>query len=776
VLREPLFALLMVAAVIYLLIGDPHDSLALFAFALVSVLISIVQQGRSERMLQALRALSAPRALVVRDGQQQLIAGRDVVVGDLLILSEGVRVPADARLVAGDALLVDESLLTGESVAVQRHAADQSEVWSGTLVLRGTGWAEVTATGARSEIGRIGQTLGSIRTGVPRLQQETRQWVFWFAAGGLVISAAAVVLYGLMVGDWTQALLGGIALSMSMLPEEFPLVMTVFMVMGAWRLSRNRVLTRQASAIETLGSATVLCSDKTGTLTQNRMQLAQLCGADHELLLRTALSACDTPALDPMDRAIVELAAERGVPLAAADALHHFPLQAGRPVVARLWAGRAHGARTVAAKGAPETIASLGHLDAAARMRLLAEVDEMAAAGMRVLAVAVAALPAAGPPLTELETAPLQVLGLLGFIDPLRDGVPEAVAECHAAGIRVAMITGDYPLTARAIAHQAGIRGAVALTGAELQLMDDAALARAVMTHDIYARITPVQKLRIVRALQANGETVAMTGDGVNDAPALKAADIGISMSLRGTDVAREASSLVLLDDNFSSIVQAVRLGRRIYDNLQKAMGYILAIHVPIAGLALAPIVLGAPLVLTPVLIALLEMIIDPTCSIALEAEHGENDVMQRPPRPRAQRILSLRLLLQSLLQGLLALALVGAVFQWARVQQLPPDAIRAVSFAAIVCSVLGLLLVNRSFGSTLRARSRRRWNLPLLVLLTAIVLIIGTLFMLPYTQAFLRLAPLTALQWTVALGTGALLILLLEAAKFLRPRTRAAG
>jgi len=768
--REPLFALLLAAAFIYLLIGDPHDAAALLGFALLSLSISAIQQHRSERVVQALRALSAPRALVIRDRRQLAIPGREVVAGDALILSEGVRVPADARLTGGDVLLIDESLLTGESVAVQKDALAVAQVWAGTLVLRGTAYAEVTATGARSELGRIGRSLGSIQTQVPRLQQETRQWVVWFAAGGLAISAAAVVLYGLLIGDWLQALLGGIALSMSMLPEEFPLVMTVFMVMGAWRLSRHQVLARRAAAIETLGAATVLCTDKTGTLTQNRMQLVQLEAPDHPALLLAALSASDAPALDPMDRAIAEAAAARDIGTGAAIAVRHLPLQPGRPVVARLWRDGASGTQLLAAKGAPEHVAVLCRLTEPERTALLAQVDEMARAGLRVLAVASAPVAASGDAAPDdLAAVPLQLRGLLGFVDPLREGVPQAVAECRAAGIRVVMITGDYPLTAASIARQAGIEHAAVMSGVEFAALAPAAMAQAVRQHDVYARITPEQKLRIVRALQAGGEVVAMTGDGVNDAPALKAADIGIAMSQRGTDVAREAASLVLLDDNFSSIVRAVRLGRRIYDNLQKAMGYILAIHVPIAGLALLPIVLGAPLVLTPVLIALLEMVIDPTCSVALEAEHGEADVMRRRPRPPTQRILTPRLLARSVSQGLFGLALVAAVFLQLHLGGAAPEVVRAGSFVAIVSVLLGLLYVNRTFGSHLGRARGSALNVPLLALCAAVVLVLGLLLTVPAAQQFLRLAPLAGSQWAAGLGAGLLLAFAVELAKLAR-------
>ncbi|HEU5443142.1 MAG TPA: HAD-IC family P-type ATPase, partial [Steroidobacteraceae bacterium] len=662
VVREPMFALLLGAGVLYLLLGSRGEALVLFVFACFSVAIAIVQEGRSERVLEALRDLTSPRALVIRDGEQRRIAGKDVVRGDLLVLAEGDRVPADALLVSGDDVQADESLLTGESVPVRKRAArepppadavpggdDLSFVFSGTLIVTGGGLAVVTATGPRSEIGKIGHAVTRVVPEPPRLQVETRSFITGFAIVGLSLSALAVLLYGALRGEWLQGLLGGIALGMSMLPEEFPLVLTVFMVMGAWRLSRSRVLTRRPAAIETLGAATVLCTDKTGTLTRNLMSVewlerdaksaAKVSEAESARggglralqpglreLLETAVLACRPEAVDPMDRALVRLAGEAagnaGGEAGRAELLRGYPWQPELPAYVQVWR-RAEAGLIAAAKGAPEAIATLCRLDAAATQAMRLRVEELAQRGLRVLAVASAALESAVPP-ERARDLPLRLTGLVGFVDPLREGIPEAVRECRSAGIRVVMITGDHPVTARAIAAQAGIDHGTVMSGAELAQLDDASLREHAATVSVFARITPEQKLRIVSALKARGEVVAMTGDGVNDAPALRSAHIGIAMGQRGTDVAREASSLVLLDDDFKSIVRAVRLGRRIYDNLVKAVGYILAIHLPIAGLALLPIAMGRQLVLTPMLIAIIELIIDPLCSIVLEAERDE--------------------------------------------------------------------------------------------------------------------------------------------------------
>lgn len=807
VVREPMFALLLGAGVLYLLLGSRGEALVLFAFACFSVAIAVIQEGRSERVLEALRDLTSPRALVIRDGEQIRIPGREVVRGDLLVLAEGDRVPADALLISGDETRADESLLTGESVPVRKRVAsaeaaaqppaaeaapggdDLPFVFSGTLIVTGGGLAVVTATGPRSEIGKIGHAVTRIEPEPPRLQAETRGFVTGFAVVGLSLSALAALLYGLLRGAWLQGLLGGIALGMSMLPEEFPLVLTVFMVMGAWRLSRSRVLTRRPAAIETLGAATVLCTDKTGTLTRNLMSVQWLerdaqCTAAvggmegaRELhprlreLLATAVLASRPEAVDPMDRALAQLAGDVGaggagaVGAKGAELIRGYPWLPELPALVQVWR-LPDGSRVGAAKGAPEAIATLCSLDAAALEAMRTRVEELARRGMRVLAVASGRLASAGLPERALDL-PLELMGLIGFVDPLRAGIPEAVHECRAAGIRVVMITGDHPETARAIATQAGIEHGKVMTGPELARLDEASLLERAAEVSVFARITPQQKLRIVTALKARGEVVAMTGDGVNDAPALRSAHIGIAMGQRGTDVAREASALVLLDDDFNSIVRAVRLGRRIYDNLVKAVSYILAIHLPIAGLALLPIALGRPLVLTPMLIAILELIIDPLCSVVLEAERDERDVMRRPPRDPARALLSRPLLLTGFLQGALAILAACGVFLYATLRGLPAETVRSMGFVTLVGANYALIFANRSFSASPLAGLARP-NPALWVSVAGAAGALAAIFLIPAVRGFLHLGPLRAHQAVLCLAAAVVLFGALEGVKLL--------
>ncbi len=791
VVRQPMFALLLGGGAVYLFLGEPIDAVVLTLFATLSVSISIVQETRSERVLESLRSLASPRALVVRDGARQRIAGRDVVPGDIMILGEGDRVPADAMLIEGDDLLADESLLTGESVPVRKKAATGDMAWgapggddlpfafAGTLIARGAGTARVVATGPRSEMGKIGQALQSITLEEPKLQAQLGWLVRDFAFVGIAVAGLAVLLFGLLRGSWLQAALGGIAIGMSVLPEEIPLVLAVFMAMGAWRISRAGVLTRRAAAIEMLGSATVLCTDKTGTLTENRMRVELVTaggaawrrndesppGKIIREVLHAALGASAPVPTDPMDRAI-RATASISETSAPQRLLQSYGLRPDLFATTNIWRA-ADGVTIIAyAKGAPEAIADLCRLSEAHRAQLLKEVDLFASEGIRLLAVAEATVaPLDGGYPNSQRDIPYNYVGLLGFADPLREAVPASVRECRTAGVRVIMITGDYPTTARAIANQAGIDGTAVLSGSELDALDDTALAAAMRTTSVFARVRPQQKLRIVEALKRDGEIVAMTGDGVNDAPAMKAAHIGIAMGGRGTDVAREASALVLLNDDFASIVSAIRLGRRIYDNIRKTIQYIVAVHIPIAGLALIPFMFGLPLMLMPIQIALLEMVIDPACSVVFEAESEEKNVMNRPPRKPNAAVLPRATALWAAMQGATALAIVAlALFMGSRLG-MPESDLRAFVFTVLVLMNVGLIFVNRSFSSSL-SEAVLRPNRTLWVLVISVLVVLSAALYWQPAQALFHFAPLHLDDLSICLAAGVALIGLLELGK----------
>ena len=796
VLREPMLVLLLCGGLVYLVLGDLREALILLVFGAMSIVITVVQETRTERVLEALRDLSSPRALVVRDGARRRIAGREVVRGDLLVLGEGDRIPADAALVDARDLQIDESLLTGESVPVRKQVADKAAsadhrpggedqpfVYSGSLIVRGEGLALVEATGPRSEIGKIGLSLRGLQAEPPRLQQQTARLVRLCFLGGAVVSLAAIALYGVLRGDWLQALLAGIAIGMAMLPEEFGVVLTVFMAMGAWRISQARVLTRRAAAIEVLGSATVLCTDKTGTLTQNQMSVAELrlldgarmrpetAGRDDarpefaELARCGALASSPEP-FDPMEKALhlFAHAVLDDAPDAERTLAHSYGLRPELLAMTQVWriAGRAD--LLACAKGAPEAIARLCRMNAADQESVRDAASAMAKDGLRVLGVAVAVCDDAALPPSQ-EAFAFRFVGLVGLADPLRPHVPEAVGECRAAGIRVVMITGDYPATAVAIASQAGLDVRDVMTGDQVRLADDSELADRVGHVNVFARVLPEQKLRIVQAMKLNGEIVAMTGDGVNDAPSLKAAHIGIAMGGRGTDVAREASAIVLLDDDFGSIVSAIRLGRRIYDNLRKAMAFIFAVHVPIAGLALLPLVFGLPLIFSPVHIAFLELIIDPVCALVFEAERGERDAMTRPPRRPDSELFSWALVGWSVLQGALAFALTAIIFVGALRSGLVADEARTLAFVTLVVCIVALVLVNRSFSASF-ASAFFRPNPALIWIFAGVALVLATALLWPPASSLFRFGPLHADDLMITLGAGLLVLTVLELLK----------
>ncbi len=739
VLGEPMFLLLISAGIVYLLLGEVSDALMLLGFVLLIVAMTAFQAQKSERVLDALRDLSSPRAQVMRDGRVLRIAGREVVVGDLLLLTEGDRVAADAVLLSCNDLFVDESMLTGESVPVSKKAGDagaalreaggddQPFVYAGTMLVQGSGVAQVTATGKFSAIGAIGKSLEDTKAGVSPLRIQTARLVRRVALIAIALCLCLVLIYGFMRGDWLTALLAGISLAMSTLPEEFPVILSVFMSLGAWRISRKNVLTRRLDAIETLGATTVLCTDKTGTLTQNRMVIRKLYCSGRMLevqdgdelpepwheLVEFGILASEREPFDPMERALHELGRRTlngSEHLHGAwEIVHEYSLSPEMLAMSHVWQGAGEEHHMVAAKGAPEAIIDLCHLPPTEADAIGQVAAQMADEGLRVLGVARAKLPASPEQAWPERQHDIEYafVGLLGLHDPLRTDVKDAIAQCHAAGISVVMVTGDHARTAVAIARELGLPAAEVLTGAELTRMSDAELGDRLKSVRVFARIVPQQKLRLVEAFKACGEIVAMTGDGVNDAPALKAAHIGVAMGQRGTDVAREAAALVLLGDDFASLVATIRLGRRIYDNLRRAMSYTLAVHIPIVGMAMLPVLLNDPLLLLPAHIMFLELIIGPACSIFFEGEAEEKNIMQRPPRASDEALFSGARLATSLSQGLAALAVAASVWWLAR--GLGENTVRALVFTVMVAGNIALVFCNRS-ESAVQKNPVLRW------------------------------------------------------------------
>jgi Ca2+-transporting ATPase len=800
VLKEPMILLLVATGVVYLILGDHEEALLLLASIGVMIGIEVRQERKTERSLEALRNLSSPRARVIRDGEARRIPGREVVRDDIVVISEGDRIPADGVIISTTNLSVDESLLTGESVPVRKSVWSGGPesgapggdaipfVFSGTLVVRGNGLLRVTATGERSQLGRIGKAIESEAPGKTRLQLETAGLVRFFAISGVILCGAVTVVYGLTRHAWLEATLAGLALAISLMPEEFPVILSVFMALGAWRIARSRVLTRRAPAIETLGSATVLCVDKTGTLTQNRMVVRALIGDSVVVdpdsavplpepahpVLEIAILASQRDPFDPMDRALKELGDRT---LQGTEHLHRdwtlvreYPLSPELLALSRVWKSPEGTDYVIASKGAPEAIVDLCHLGPEEAGAIQRQVGGLADQGLRVLGAARARFRVTRLP-PQQHDFDFEFVGLVAFEDPIRPAVPQALAECAAAGIRTVMITGDYPGTAKSVARKLGLPNAEdVVTGSDLQLLSDPELQERIRGVNVFARVVPEQKLRLVNALKANGEIVAMTGDGVNDAPALKAANIGIAMGSRGTDVARESASLVLLDDDFASIVHAVRLGRRIFDNLRKAMGYVMAVHVPIAGTALLPVLLGWPLVLLPAHIVFLEFIIDPVCSIAFEAEPEERDVMSRPPRSPRQRLFSWQIWVVSLLQGMAVFAAVAAVLLLARSRGTGEAEARALAFATLVGGNLALVLSNRSWSRSLLATLRAPNRAMAVIAAVAAGALALVLYVPPLARLF-HFGSLSGRDFAIVAGGSVFCLLSGELFKALRPK-----
>jgi Ca2+-transporting ATPase len=731
VVKEPMFLLLVACGTLYLILGDVQEGLMLLSFVFVVMGIEFYQEKKTEKALDALKDLASPRALVIRDGQTIRIPGKEVVTGDAVVLQEGDRVPADAIVLENNNLLADESLLTGESVPVRKREWTEGDnifipggddipvVYSGSMIVQGNGLVKVTATAINTEIGKIGKALDSVKEEPTRLKKEMGTLVKRLAIIGILLCLLVIAIYTITRGDLLKGFLAGITLAMAMLPEEFPVVLTIFLALGAWRMSKKSVLTRKPAAIETLGSATVLCTDKTGTLTQNKMTVTRLFnGTDylnvlsgdsfpetfHEIIEFGILSSQVNP-FDPMEKAIINTGDKF---LRNSEHIHsdwimekEYPLSKDLLAMSRVFSNTGTKEKVIAVKGAPEAIFDLCHLNRQTMSGYEKAVAEMASEGLRVLGVARANLISGELPFVQHDFD-LEFVGLIGLSDPIRTNVPDAVRECYKAGIRVIMITGDYPVTATNIGKEIGIKNSdLCITGSELKDMTEEELCERIKLVNIFARVIPEQKLKIVNALKKNNEIVAMTGDGINDAPALKASNIGIAMGEKGTDVAREASSLVLMDDNFASIVGAVKMGRKIFDNLQKALGYIFAIHVPIAGLSLIPVFFAdLPLILWPVHIVFLELIIDPACSMIFEAEKEEKNVMSRPPKDINEPFFGARKIIFSCMQGIGILVISLLIYFIGLKIGYSEKGVRTLTFVTLIVSNIAVILSNRSWST----------------------------------------------------------------------------
>lgn len=785
ILKEPMFLLLLASGGIYALLGDIQEALMLLVMIILVISITLYQEFKTERTLQALRDLSSPRARVIREGQISHIPGTEVVREDIVLIGEGDRIPADGTLVSDSGLSVDESLLTGESVPVRKEAEDNFSLYAGTLAVQGQGTMRVDSIGMHTKMGAIGKSLETLTADTTALQKETQRWVRLFGIWGLILCTIVIVAFGVLRQQWMEGFLAGITLAMSLLPEEFPMVLTVFLALGAWRIAKKNVLTRRAHAIEALGTTTILCVDKTGTLTLNKMSVSRIVNAQgkiHQIdaankttlsqlasfweVLETGRLASQPEGIDPMDKAILSMLSEVKNDSKPPDQtlIRIYPLTKSRMAMIGVWESPRDTTYALAAKGAPEAIFDLCHLEEEQRASLISLLQSLTGEGLRVLGVAAGSYEKQTLPEEPTEFS-FEFKGLLAYEDPLRPTVPQSIIDCRQAGIRVMMLTGDYPDTAISIAKQIGLEKPEAcLTGEQLSSLSDDQLLSTVQDVSVFARMVPDQKLRLVNALKSQGQIVAMTGDGVNDAPALKASHIGIAMGQRGTDVAREAADLVLLDDDFSSIVQAIGLGRRIFDNLRKAFTYIFAIHVPIAGMTLLPVLMGWPLMLFPAHIAFLEMVIDPTCSLAFEAEPSDKDVMKRTPRNISESLVTRSSIFTSLIQGNIIFLSVLAVYIFALTQKDAATA-RTMGFISLVAGNLSLIASNLAGNQSIMKlpflKNKAFW-----IVLSASITVLSIVLSVPALRKLFQFSSLEMSEYLICVLSSLASLILMETGK----------
>ncbi|HMV44123.1 MAG TPA: cation-translocating P-type ATPase [Leptospiraceae bacterium] len=784
-IKEPMFLILLSCSCIYFILGDIQEAIFLSISVLFVLGITIYQENKTENSLQSLKDLSSPRALVIRDGKEEHIAGSLLVPDDLIIVKEGDRIPADAYVIWERNLSVDESILTGESFSVRKFSGSEKDelgdkIYSGTLVVSGQAVASVFATGLLTEIGKIGVSLENTEETDSPIQNEINSLVKVFSIIGIGLCIVIAVVYGFTRGYWLKGFLAGLTLAMSILPEEFPVIYTVFMALGAWRISKENVLARKRGAVEILGSANVLCVDKTGTLTQNKMSLQRIWskgffldtnsnGMDeipenfHELLEYGILASKKDP-FDPMEKELLRFG---GSWLKNTEHLHpdwnlifEYPLSKELLSLSHVWVSADTDEYIIGSKGAPESIWDLCHLSEEEKERLSVIVHDLASSGLRILGVAKSTFKKNELPKSQHDF-PFQFLGFLGFADPVRENVSNSIKECIQAGVKVVMITGDYEGTAKSIAEKIGLPlGKHIITGSELNLLSDAELRERIVDTSIFCRVAPEQKLRIVNIWKELGRVVAMTGDGVNDAPALKSADIGIAMGKRGTDVARESSDLVLVDDDFSSIVKSIRLGRRIFTNLKNAMTYALAIHIPIAGLSLFPVLFGFPLLLLPMHIVFLELMIDPACSIVFEAGKEAIDTMNKPPRMIIEKIFNPYLLKIAFLQGLSVLffSILSFYIFWR--QDHLEDYSRTACFVTLISGNVFMIVKNLA-GDKPRS-ILQSMNIPFRYLATSAFSLLFLIVYIPFLYQLFHFSPLKYTDLFISFGLGLLSMLVL--------------
>lgn len=759
---EPMILLLLAAAAIYFFIGDKLETIILLCSIVPVILMELFQEQRTGEAIKALDKMMAQYASVYRNGKIEKLEIKYIVPGDLVYLTAGDKIPADGVMLKSPGLMMDESMLTGESISVTKTEApnspdaitDENRLWQGTMATQGDGFMLVTLTGVKTAYGQLGTLLNQITDQNTPLQKKIRRLVRGIAVIAL-ISALVVAILMTIKENWMVGILSGITMAMSLIPEEFPIVFSVFLVMGVWRMTKQNALIRKMAMVEILGSATVICTDKTGTLTEGNMALKMVYHHDHAhnveeaqdhhkdftTLIKSALLALEQVAIDPIEIETQRFAQQIGIDVPTLFREHTLvedsPFEAKTKLVHHIWKDAA-GEHIQFSAGAPESIINNSSLTNAEKEATTKAYEEMSGKGYRVIAIGKRSVEENKKVVLEK----IEFLGLLAMSDPPRASVKEAIDSCQKAGVRIIIITGDNKLTAHNIAEQIGLKHSEELVnGQELEGMSPAALAETVRRHDIFARVKPEQKYLIVDALQKNGEIVAMTGDGVNDAPALKKADIGIAMGIRGTEVARAAAGMVLTDDNFASIVNAIKEGRRIYDNLRQAFSFLLTFHIPIVGLALLPLFFGGTLIFSPIHIIFLELFCDPTSVLGFDRERARRGLMNEPPRPVTEPLINPDIIWKVIVQGLGITAITFGFYAYYAFFLNQPEVGRTIAFAALVVAQVFLIVFSREWQQI------KTNHLILTIALITLGAII-TILELPILRQIFHLTNLNINQW----------------------------
>ncbi len=777
VLMEPMFLLLFGAASIYFLVGEVTDGVIMLCCVLFVSGIEFFQEQKTDKALEALNTLSAINIRVIRNGKTVVVGSEDLVVGDLVVLAEGDKIPADGVILETQGLGVNESALTGESAVVHKKLVDNSKerfklnmCYAGCDVTNGSAVIRLTAVGSQTEYGKIGSTLDSIEKVKTPLEKQIGHLIAICTIISLTFCIIVTVVNffynsGLALGDRiVESVLSGITMAMATIPEEIPVVLTVFLAMGAWKLAQQHALTRNMKAVETLGAVTVLCTDKTGTLTQNKMTVQEVF-TDSPDFAKVAALACPKTPYDPMEIAIQDYALQHGADasLYQAPLVREYLFNNEDKMMGQVW--DLDDQRLLCVKGAYETVLPLCDLPKTQLAQIIEQAKAFSSLGYRVLALAeqtkVTRFHA------ELEDYRLDFVGLIALVDPPRVGVKNSVKLCQGAGVRIIMITGDNGETAEGVARQIGLRNcSEVITGTMLEKMSDQELKERVKTTNIFARVYPDHKMRIVKALQDNHEVVAMTGDGVNDAPALKKAEIGIAMGQRGTNVAKEAADLILMDDKFSTIVDAIANGRTIYSNIKKAISYILVVHIPIILISLFVPLAGLPLLLLPVHVVLLELIIDPTSSIVFQRLKAEANVMKRPPRPLGESLLNFPTIARCLLQGAVIFGVVFLSYLYLIRTGAAQNLASTFAFVTLIFSNVLVVYVLQSDELALKNFFLDFKDKVIVIINVVIVAVLLLLIYIPLFNRLIGAVPLGSLELLAAIGLAILATFVFDLAK----------